>query len=36
MEEWYFTVGSPPPERDGSQPPTYATHPGPASSAKLQ
>ena len=36
MEEWYFTGGSAPPKSDGSQPPTYPTHPDPNSSAKLQ
>jgi hypothetical protein len=35
-EEWYFTVGSTRPGGRASKPPTYPTHHGPKSNARLQ
>ena len=35
-EGWYFTVGSAHPDGHASLPPTYPTHPGPASSTGLE
>ena len=35
-EGWYFTSGSAHPDGHASLPPTYPTHPGPASSTGLE